>query len=119
VAAVRDPSVIPELQGNRQVDFQRPIAVQIVEVVFAVLQIDLDRQVVFRLNEPRIRPAANVRKLPMWLSTFPNCSGFSQATVKAQMPPDEIPQTARSCGSFETFSPLSATGRNSSTRKLA
>ena len=39
--------------------------------------------------------------------------------VNAQMPLDEMPHTARFDGSFDTFSPLSATGRNSSTRKVA
>ena len=40
-------------------------------------------------------------------------------SANAQMPPDEMPHTARFDGSFETFSPFSATGRNSSTRNVA
>ncbi len=47
-----------------------------------------------RTSPDRPSPREMLVKLPMWLSTLPNCSGFSHATVKAQMPLDEIPHSA-------------------------
>ena len=47
-------------------------------------------------------PPRMLVKLPQWLTTLPKASGRSQATVKAQMPPELIPQIARLAGSGTT-----------------
>ena len=110
-------------EGSRHVLVrQRPVAEQVIEVVFPFLQVNLDRfGMVLALAYPgRIDGAARMLvKLPMWLRTLPKRSGRSQATVKAQIPPEEIPATARWAGSAEIFKPSKATGRNSSVRKRA
>ena len=58
-------------------------------------------------------------KLPIQDSTLRNWSGRCQATVKAQMPPEEVPAMARASGSLRSFTVFSTSGRISSSRKRA
>ncbi len=58
-------------------------------------------------------------KLPTWLSTLLNRSGRSQATVKAQMPPELMPQIARPAASVRSLYCLPTSGRISFSRKRA
>src|SRR5438067_3131826 len=58
-------------------------------------------------------------KLPTQLNTFENWSGFSHATVNAQMPPELEPEIARSLGSFERLRVFPTSGRISSRRNRA
>jgi hypothetical protein len=46
-------------------------------------------------------------------------SGRFQATVKAQMPPEDAPPIARRFGSAVRFRPLPTSGRSSSNRNRA
>ena len=58
-------------------------------------------------------------KLPTWLSTLRKASGRCQATVNAQMPPEEMPQIARHSGSSVSLYFLPTSGRISSSRNRA
>src|SRR5262245_1631357 len=59
-------------------------------------------------------------KLPIADQTLPNSSGFSQATVHAQMPPDDRPPIARLAGSLRSLVPcFSTAGRISWRMKRA
>jgi hypothetical protein len=60
-------------------------------------------------------------KEPQWLITRPKASGRNQAAVKAQMPPDEMPQIVRHAGSPVSLQPISAStnGDTSSSRNRA
>ena len=58
---------------------------------------------------------------PQWLITRPNASGRYQAAVKAQMPPEEMPQMVRQAGSSVSLQPIlaSTNGSRSRVRKRA
>jgi hypothetical protein len=58
-------------------------------------------------------------KLPMWLTTLPNDSGRSHATVNAAIAPELLPEMARPAGSEVRLSPFVASGSSSSRRKRA
>ena len=51
-------------------------------------------------------------KLPTWLSTLRKASGRCQATVNAQMPPEEMPQIARHSGSSVSLYSLADFGQD-------
>ena len=57
-------------------------------------------------------PPRMLVKLPMRLSTRRNASGRSQAAVKAQMPPELMPQMARSFGSVDSLYCLADLGQD-------
>jgi hypothetical protein len=58
-------------------------------------------------------------KLPTWLSTLRKASGRCQATVKAQIPPEEMPQIARRSESSVSLYFFPTSGRISSSRNRA
>ena len=64
-------------------------------------------------------PAAMLVKLPAQESTLRNWSGRSQATVKAQIPPEDMPAMARLSGSERSLTVLPTSGSTSSIRKRA
>jgi hypothetical protein len=57
--------------------------------------------------------------VPIQDSTLRNCSGRSQATVNAQMAPEDSPAMARLPGSLRNFAVFSTSGRISSITKRA
>src|SRR5688572_25233729 len=58
-------------------------------------------------------------KLPTCDSTFENRSGRSHAAVKAQIPPELMPQMARPAASDRSFTVFPTSGRISFSRNLA
>src|SRR6478735_12406249 len=72
---------------------------------------------VLRTTSGYLPPPRIFVKEPMVEKIFRNWSGFSHATVNAQMPPDDEPAMARPFGSSVIFTILRTSGRISSRRK--
>ncbi|MEZ6053990.1 MAG: hypothetical protein R3C02_21775 [Planctomycetaceae bacterium] len=72
------------------------VAVSVVEVARAVLQEDSDRLWIGLTDMAVVHvSASDVREAADMINTLRKASGRSQATVKAQMPPELMPQMAR------------------------
>lgn len=99
---------------------ERPVAVEVIEVVASFLKEYADRFFsVLRMIPGMTSPPRMLVKLPTWLRTLPNMSGRSQATTKAQMPPLLMPPIPREAGSLRKGMVLLISGMISLSKKRA